>query len=354
MFLYLFPIWFVSIFSTPRPIVESTSVTSTCCKSTFSTDSTRYVNSANSAHSDSEPFYCLQKNVLIATSDGGDTWKDYTGNFPSTFTPSCFWITQSGWLLGAAEGLYIGNQGIPSTKWEQDELVPKDITYFVTGKKGLYLVSNWNGIYQKQSSGLWTKVSGLINNRPFFSFAEASNGNLISGSENGINMSSDHGKTWKKVYENVGINMVDEVNGVLYACSLRGLLSSKDGGEHWEVSLPGNTAVFRTRSIDAGIVALIEGQQFQGVRSPNEIMLSKDQGMTWNPLFASMPKELKNIYDFVQVGTFYFAATNTGIFKSADHGATWVKTVSVPQDKGAFFKLIVEGETLFLLQTPGC
>lgn len=340
MYLYLFSLWFLSVFSSAPHTVVTTTVAPPLC---------------NSVNSDSDPFYCQQKNVLLATDDGGNTWKDLTGNLPSTVTPSCVWLDEKEWLLGAAEGLYTGNPGIPSTKWKQDELVPKDVTYFVEGKDGLYFVSNWNGIYQKQaSSGLWTKVSGLLNNRPFFTFTESDQGALISGAENGIYKSDDHGKTWEHVYENVGVNMIDEIDGVLLACSWRGLLASKDGGNHWEVALPGNTTVFRTRAVQGGIVALVEGQQFQGVRSPNELMFSKDKGMTWKPMFASMPKELKNLYDLVEVGTTYFAATNTGIYKSADHGTTWEKTVSVPQDKGGFFKLVVEGNTLFLLQTPGC
>jgi photosystem II stability/assembly factor-like uncharacterized protein len=233
----------------------------------------------NSANSDTEPFYCQEKNVLIATDDGGNTWKDITGNLPSIVVPSCLWIDEKEWFLGAAQGLYAGNPGFPSTKWKQDELVPKDVYMFTPGKEGLYLVSNWQGIYQRQSgSGLWTKVSDLINNRPFFTFTESSRGHLISGGESGIYKSDDHGKSWKHVYENVGVNMVNEVEGVLYACSWRGLLRSVDGGDHWEVALSGNTTVFRTRTVEAGLVALVEGQQFQGVWSPNEVYDFKRQG----------------------------------------------------------------------------
>jgi len=293
--------------------------------------------------------------MLFATDDGGNTWKDMTGNLPSVVVPTSLWIDEKQWFLGAAQGLYEGNPGIPSTKWKKDDLIPKDVTYFVQGKEGLYLVSNWEGIYQKQSgSGLWTKVSDLINNRPFFTFTETSQGHLISGGENGIYKSADHGKSWEHVYENVGVNMVNEVEGVLFACSWRGLLRSTDGGDHWDVSLPGNTTVFRTRTVDAGMVALVEGQQFQGVWSPNEVMISKDKGQSWKPMFASLPKELKNIYDIVQAGNTYFAATNTGIYKSSNNGATWEKTVALPQDKGVIFKLLVEGNTLFVLQAPGC
>jgi hypothetical protein len=71
-------------------------------------------------------------------------------------------------------------------------------------------------------------------------------------------------------------------------------------------------------------------------------------------MFTSLPKELKNIYDIVQTGNTYFAATNTGIYKSDNNGASWEKTVTLPLDKGVNFKLVVEGDTLFVLQAPGC
>jgi len=251
--------------------------------------------------------------------------------------------------------LYTGYAGIPTPKWKQDEFVAKDVTYFADGKQGLYVVSYWNGIYQRQAeSGLWSKVCELVDKKPFFTFIESSSGSILGGGENGIYKSDDHGKSWNQVYENVGVNMLSETNGVLYACSWRGLLRSKDGGNHWEVSLPGNTTVFRTRTVDAGIIALVEGQQFQGVWSPNEVMISKDKGQSWKPMFSSLPKELKNVYDIVQVGTTYFAATNTGIYTSNNNGVSWEKSVAIPQDKGTNFRLVVEGDTLYVLQAPGC
>ena len=358
MFLYLFSLWFLS-FLTP---VTTTDAPTPCL---VITPSTKIIPACKAVHPVGDPFYCQQRNVLFATTDAGNTWKDFTGNLPSTSIPSCFWITQKEWLLGAAEGLYIGNQdmstdssrsviGNSSPKWKQDEFVPRDVTYFVQGKQGIYLVSHKDGIYQHQSSGSWTKISGLVNNRPFFTFTESSKGALIGGFENGMYKSDDHGKSWKQVYENVGVNMINEYDGVLYACSWRGLLRSTDGGNHWDIALPGSTTVFRTRMVNAGMVALVEGQQFQGVWGSNEVKISTDKGKNWKPMFGAVPKDFKNIYDLVEVGNTYFAATNTGIFKSKDGGVTWEKTVAVPQDKGVSFRLVVEGDTLFVLQAPGC
>jgi len=355
MFLYLFSLWFLSIFTTAHRAESGSIELPRACQT---------ANSVNSENSD--PFYCQEKNVLFATEDAGNTWKDFTGNLPSTSTPSCFWVTQKEWLVGAAEGLYIGKQGmsmdssrsavgLSSPKWKQDELVPRDVTFFVEGNQGIYLVSHGEGIYQNQSgAGKWTKISSRVNNRPFFTLAESSKGALLGGFENGIYRSDDHGKSWKQVYENVGVNMINEYNGALYACSWRGLLSSTDDGKHWDVVLPGNTSVFRTRVVNSGLVAIIAGQEFQGVWGSNEVKISTDKGKSWKPMFGSVPKEFKNVYDIVEVGNIYFAATNTGIFKSGDGGVTWVKTVAIPQDKGTNFRLVVEGNTLFVLQAPGC
>ncbi|HEX5111364.1 MAG TPA: hypothetical protein VFV79_00845 [Saprospiraceae bacterium] len=344
MYLYLFSLWIATLFSPvhTNTIVVATPVPPSRC------------NAVSSENSD-DPFLVQPKNILLATEDGGNSWKDFTGNFPGTSTPSCFWITQKDWLIGAAEGLYNGNPGIPSTRWQQDAIIPRDVTFFANGKAGTYAVSHWTGIYQRQTeSGLWSKVSDILKNKPFFTFVESSGGDLLGGGETGIYKSDDHGKSWYQVYENVGVNMINEYDGVLYACSWRGLLRSTDGGNHWDIALPGNTTVFRTHHFNSGIVAIVEGQQFQGVWSPNEVMISNDKGHNWKPMFASLPKELKNVYDLVQVGNTYFAATNTGIYKSNNNGVTWEKTVTIPQDRGVNFKLVVEGETLFVLQAPGC
>jgi photosystem II stability/assembly factor-like uncharacterized protein len=333
MFLYLFSLWLLTQFSHPSPTSHSSP--------TYSLSLT--------------PYSLQLKNVLLATTDGGKTWTDITGNLPGDVLPMDMLIDQNEYLLGTAAGLYKGNPGITSIKWQQDETVPKDITFFFEGAMGPYAVTNWNGLYQRQiGSGLWTKVSDIIKNKPYFALIESSDKSLIAGCENGMYKSEDHGKSWQQVFDKGGINYLMEVNKVMIACSRRGLLRSTDGGAHWDFVYSTTSTAFRTREVKEGIVAIIEGQEFGGMKGPNEILLSKDNGLTWKPMFNSLPKGFKDVYDLVQVDDVYFACSDYGIFRSVDHGATWEVTVIMPQDKPGVFKLFIQDNSLYALLAPGC
>ena len=84
--------------------------------------------------------------------------------------------------------------------------------------------ATWNGIYISTDSGFSWSYTGLQNNNISFLLADGTE--LFTAGQRGVNMSSDTGKTWKAL----GDNMVLIVNTIfrdstgLYAGTDDGLL----------------------------------------------------------------------------------------------------------------------------------
>jgi photosystem II stability/assembly factor-like uncharacterized protein len=101
-------------------------------------------------------------------------------------------------------------------------------------------------------------------------------------------------------------------------------------------------------------VAIHDWIEFAGVRMANTVSISTDQGKTWKPLFTKLPDQLKDIHELTRVGRQWIAVSRVGVFRSADHGATWQNVLVPPAGKGGSFRLATSGNTLFALFVNGC
>jgi photosystem II stability/assembly factor-like uncharacterized protein len=147
---------------------------------------------------------------------------------------------------------------------------------------------------------------------------------------------------------------MEETEDVMIVSGSNGLWRSTDGGSQWKKVQISVGSPFHLRPLADEFVAIFDGQEIAGTRLPNMVFVSADQGVSWQPMSPSPPEYLSSIYELVRAGRYLFACSHAGIFRSDDNGATWIHVLSPPADKGGFFKLVVDGQTLYSLFINGC
>ena len=77
---------------------------------------------------------------------------------------------------------------------------------------------------------LFTQIFSIKSCTSFFETAE---GILFIGSDYGLFISTNSGKIWKQVSTGGGAGNLVQLNGVLMAISMKGVMHSTDDGENW-------------------------------------------------------------------------------------------------------------------------
>ncbi|MBV5315294.1 MAG: T9SS type A sorting domain-containing protein [Prolixibacteraceae bacterium] len=208
--------------------------------------------------------------------------------------------------------------------------LPKETIYdFVpVSNTELYVVfPDAKGIYKSTDSGNnWNKLTtqplSLLNTRLFFN-----NEVLYCLSGTTIQISNDHGQTWKYTYNppTFPLEPVDWAaadNGDIYvSCRLAGILKSTDKGATWNNFFNGLDITGLNLTI--------------GTTQSNEVILCQyGFGLFKSPQAASGFKlshagfKASWIYHFFEgaSGTFY-TATNGSAYSSADKGKTWKRMI---------------------------
>ena len=292
---------------------------------------------------------------LFASSDQGNTWKDIGKGLPESLNPISFWAEGGTYYLGANSGLYVGSAMVPVTKWEKSLLQQKDIRGVYPGQHGPYAVCQWHGFYEFQKgSGLWRSMTTSLEDQAVNTLVESKNGILYAGSESGLFTSADHGKSWTAILQKGPVNELLVTDHVLIACTNTNAWKSTDNGKNWSRVSTGTQSPFKVVALQSGLAALCLGPDLGGMRAPNTVYLSKDNGATWNPMPHDLPSGMSDIYELLQSGNDLFASGREGIYRSSDDGQSWTRVKEKKNEKGGFFKLTLSEGELFILYMEGC
>ncbi|ANM29824.1 hypothetical protein ABI59_09895 [Acidobacteria bacterium Mor1] len=237
---------------------------------------------------------------------------------------------------------------------------------------------------------------GTVSGRISSLAADWAGGTLYAGSASGgLWKSTNDGLSWTNLFDDgagtqtVGTVEVDPNDAnVIWAGTGEnvtgcegyfgvGLLRSGDGGLTWEARNGSGASTLEDLSSFANIVIdprdsdhLITGGRMRGCSSGSEqngaLYTSNDGGLTWTKRLDNM-----QVYEIVQdplVLDTYWAATNTGVYKSVDNGVTWlVQTASglpngntgrtelavSPSDSNVVYALFSSGGNTFWRTTDG-
>jgi photosystem II stability/assembly factor-like uncharacterized protein len=212
-------------------------------------------------------------------------------------------------------------------------------------------------------SGQWIK----INESSCYSIATLNDSSLFAGTSDGLEYTSDYGKTWFEKSFSSSSNRVDHIaindstNSIfIFSGGDRIIYKSTDNGNKWIVSIGeviGITCLISKygtlyavssagklyTSINDGVswdssFVVVNLQSVDACRSgqifvetgPAEIYTSKDSGKTWNKLTYQNSESFSSSFAINNKDEIY-SIYGTGIIVSKDFGATWTFQ-SVPID----------------------
>lgn len=291
-------------------------------------------------------------NIMMASFDGGTTWRDLSKGLPAEITPFSLEFIDDHLYMGERGGLYTSpNQAIPNWKKESSSLA--GIRGIYPGKNGKYAVTVQNELFQQQGeAGFWVPLQKNLKDERVNVVHETSDDGLLATSESAIYKTSDHGLSWKQVLTARYINSLIESNHVYVATALDGVWRSTDEGENWTHVLTTPTFATSITPFQNGFVAVVLGQEFGGILTSNEIYLSGEQGASWKSI--EIPVELERVYQVKSVSKFLIACSEEGIFRSPDQGKTWQKIHDSPDNRNNFYKIVSSGSSIFALRLEGC
>jgi photosystem II stability/assembly factor-like uncharacterized protein len=215
-----------------------------------------------------------------------------------------------------------------------------------------------SGIARSSDNGnTWQVIPSIITNA---GKSIVSGNAIIVAEDNFIWRSTDDGASWDVVeqFALTGISSFARAGTKLFGAATTGIMTSTDNGGSWDFSafsdgadsfssngsviyLGSNSKVFKSTDIGAtwidvstglgkGVIQalLFDGSDlFAGTPADSAgVYRSTNGGTSWDPAAAGMPIG-KIIRSLISVGAYIFAGTEgDGIYRSSDHGDTWVKT----------------------------
>lgn len=293
--------------------------------------------------------------IFFMSTDKGDSWQGLGKDWDTDFYTMTYWADSSSYYLATNKGVYTGHNKQPMANSPEVLFSQKDITGIYPGRHGLYAITAQNGFYEYlKPFNMWQPMHTNLEARQIHSLLETKDGDLYVAGDNGIYITSNHAKSWKKIADLTQVYSLMEKNGALFAMNHKGLWRSTDEGKNWNRALTSATPPFCVRAINDHLVVLCEGQDFAGVWSPRVAYQSKDNGVTWQIADFTLPASLHSISDLQQAGKYLFATSYDGIYRSGDQGLTWKLVLAESGDKGNFYQIMTNDNMLFAMLLRGC
>lgn len=173
--------------------------------------------------------------------------------------------------------------------------------------------------------------------------ALASDGeNIYAGTKSGVYLSSDKGKNWISINNNLGVKHIYSLaikENLIFAGTFKeGLFISSDKGASWKNCLKIN------QSTNINAILIKESNLFVGT-SLNGAYISNDTGKTWKSLnLRTLP--VNDVYAFLTYKNKIFAAPDfNSLFFSNDDGISWseVHQIGIVRSLAANEKSIFAG-----------
>ncbi len=265
------------------------------------------------------------------STDDGATWTSIDASLPP-YSPIWNQGTTAtiGWsgnalLLGRSDGIYRTTDN--GATWVAASGMP-DMLHFVNAfapVTGGILAATSIGVMRSEEGGaIWENANAGL----FATYVDAfaANGDtLFTGAyRSGIYASDDHGVTWSLRNSGVPSVMIEALSvaagSVFAGMSGAGVYSSADNGRRWTSMSDPRMPKYVSCMTTIGDSELFVGS-FDSIVSRASIPF--DGWRTCNTGMPMWPRTMH--FD----GTYLFAASDSGVFRSSDHGTTWTSAGNV-------------------------
>jgi photosystem II stability/assembly factor-like uncharacterized protein len=263
---------------------------------------------------------CPSLNNVFKSTDNGTTWSPTSGL--SGKIVRSFAIKNNSIYAGSA--FFPGSSGVSRSTdngntWQQVASPIQNAGESIVSDNAI-IVAEDNFIWRSTDDGASWDVVEQFALTGIRSFARAGT-KLFGASNTGIETSTDNGGSWTFSAFSDGAYSFSSNGTVIYLGSASKVFKSTDFGATWiDVS---------TGLGKGGVQALLfDGTNlFAGTPTDSAgIYRSMNGGKNWDPAAAGLPIG-KTIRSLMSLGAYVFAGTEgDGIYRSSDHGDTWVKT----------------------------
>lgn len=318
-------------------------------------------------------------NIVLQSTDGGQTWQDISSGLPKIDQPQDFFTGGSDVYLRVRNVMYHSKSNLKTPVWERERGLDLQSTTIAFNHSGVMAYNYKGQIYQKMpDTKTWlpiyenfkTDVSFRYISNPekninmLHTVFETSDGTVFAGCHNGLYKSTDKGSTWNRVQDEGLVMDIVESQGVLIGAGQNGIMRSADNGEHWEAVISEGGVGIAVEVIEGGFAAISYSEKAKSRR----VRISLDSGKTWQAIDDGLQPS-GSISSIKQVGNYLLCGHPDGIFRSSDMGMTWSMVHSAVNntaadslllnmasgDKGKVFKIYVSGNVLYAVARDfGC
>lgn len=225
-------------------------------------------------------------NLLIKSTDGGQTWQDISKALPETEQRIDFFAGESELYLHVKNAMYRSKSNLKIPVWV---MVDVPDLQSASSRPSTSIAFNGSGVIAFNYDGhVYQKTPAVKNWLPLYSnfkkpslrtvFTSA-DGTVFLGYDHGLYKSTDKGKNWKQVQKGMVMNVI-ESQGVLLATAGNGIIRSTDNGEHWQWVINEGGVGIAVERIKGGFAAI----SYNAITKSRRIHISLDGGKTWQLL----------------------------------------------------------------------
>jgi photosystem II stability/assembly factor-like uncharacterized protein len=240
-------------------------------------------------------------------------------------TISCFAVKGTNIFAGTNDdGVFLSTDNGKCWTEANIGLTNHSVTSLAVIDSCIFAATKWGGIFLSTNNGTNWVNSGLVD--IWVQDIAVSDTNLIAGTLDGIYLSTDKGKSWKKkCIGNFGSLAISGSN-VFAVKGDEGIFLSTDNGESW----------FPAPIPFSGFSQMVESDKYLFAGTGKGVFRSTDNGTNWTEVNIELMNKSINALAVSPTsdgfGTNLFAGTSEGVFlchlghKSTDNGKSWNET----------------------------